>query len=262
MGGLIQQIGKLLVGKTKPSYMQQNTRAAARGSPFGEQYVQSVIPTKHVLAEEGSYFVVTTPVPGTAITYGSAGSQATFSDTVPFLQIANVGSASGSELDHNPTPTIWLDYLKIISTAVPATTTGLQAAIVLDNGARTATAGTPVIQPAKCSHMGLSLVPSVAAVTTFAGAVATIPASSQQSRIISRCQLQSGVITAGDEYTISAGVVDSVNSGTYGILVGTHMTRCPPFGIAAGQSATVHLWIPGATTSGFSYELEMGFWER
>jgi len=45
--------------------------------------------TKHLLADEGSYFIATNPTPGTALAYNI---QAAFSDTVPLFYVQNNGS--------------------------------------------------------------------------------------------------------------------------------------------------------------------------
>jgi hypothetical protein len=75
-----------------------------RGGRYGEQYVLPLISTKHLLADEGSYFIATNPTPGTALAYNV---QAAFSDTVPLLYIQNNDSKA------NPlAKRMYLDYIK------------------------------------------------------------------------------------------------------------------------------------------------------
>lgn len=255
MGGILQELlGKYGVSRIKPKRSSAGTLVQQRGSPYGDGYVQSLIPTKHLLAEEGSYFVVTNPTPGTGFAYGSAGTATSFSDTVPFLQVSNLGNANTIDVDHIPSPVIWFDYLKLITVGIPSTTTSLQLAVVVDTDQREATAGTPEMQAPICPHMGLTLAKSLAMVTVFTGSVATIPARSLQARLVARAQLKGSAVALGDEYQLAAGVVDGA--------AGTYAARCVPFGIGPGQCATFHLWAPGATAAPFTYEMELGYWER
>jgi len=87
-----------------------------RGGRYGEQYVLPLIPTKHLLADEGSYFIATNPTPGTALAYNV---QAAFSDTVPLFYVQNNDSKA------NPFgKRLYLDYIKLICTTAPASSTG------------------------------------------------------------------------------------------------------------------------------------------
>ena len=127
------------VARRLPLPQVDTSEIPGRSGRYGELYTQSLVSTRQVLAEEGTYFSITNPTPGTAIAYGSSGTNATFSDTVPFLQILNTANPG----DMNA-PIVYPDYIKLaqLGTA-PASTTSVRAALKLDNGFRVATAGTP-----------------------------------------------------------------------------------------------------------------------
>src|SRR5262249_19118303 len=72
-----------------------------RGTRYGALFVESTVPTKHVLADEGSYMATTNPTPGTALAYQI---QAAFSATAPFIYLFNKNGAGGKR--------VYLDYLK------------------------------------------------------------------------------------------------------------------------------------------------------
>jgi len=208
--------------------------------------------------DEGAYFTTTNPTPGTGLAYGSAGTQATFSDTVPFFQIINTD---------NPGPqakTIWLDYLKLIhfGGTAPASSTSVQYTIKIDNGYRASTAGTPTSATPVSPNMNLpTSVAPVGRVVYYTGAVATIPAASQAARVVGRGMLKGGPTLLLDQYTLLFGGADAVQGG-YLTTVSQSTERTAAVGIGPGQSATIHLWMPSAITNPFTYEFEMCHFER
>ena len=100
-----------------------------RGGRYGEQYVFSLVPTKHMLADEGTYFIATNVTPGTAQAYNI---QAAFSDTTPLLYIQNNDSKA------NPfAKRMYLDYIKLICSIAPASSTGARFAVKTNPQLRT-----------------------------------------------------------------------------------------------------------------------------
>lgn len=259
MANILDFLGRIQVSRTKPLTTPQNQPAAIRGLSDGTQMVQNMVPTKHQLSDEGSYFITTNPTPSTVLAYGSAGTQATFSDTVPFMQLINTAGPN----DPNA-PILFFDYLKLIQIGgtAPASTTSVQYAIKVDNGFRASTAGTPVLAAPVCPNMQLATVAPAGRVVYYTGAVATIPAASTAARLVARGQLKGGPTLVLDEYTIAAGMVDSPANGGYLTTVSQYTTRCAPIAVGPGQSMTVHLFFPSGITNPFSYEFELGHWER
>jgi hypothetical protein len=209
--------------------------------------------------DEGSYFVTTNPTPGTGLAYGSAGTQVSFSDTVPFIQVINTGNPSDPSAK-----TIWLDYLKLVQFGgtAPATTTSVQLAAKVDNGFRAATAGTPVVHTPVVPNMNLANIAPVGRVIVHTGAVATIPAASGAARVVSRCQLKGGPTLLLDEHQVQFGALDAISGGGYLTTVAAYASRSGPVGVGPGQSLTIHLWFPAGATNPFTYEYELGHFER
>src|SRR5262245_37757490 len=86
----------LVRGRVSEILPQCDIDGSREGEPvrigrYNEQYALSLIPTKHLLASEGSYFVAGNPTPGTgiAMTISTA-----FSDTVAMFAIKNTDSRS------------------------------------------------------------------------------------------------------------------------------------------------------------------------
>jgi hypothetical protein len=247
------------VSRTKPQLQPPTTKMPFRVAQDGVQAVQSLVPTKQVLADEGSYFVSTNPTPSSGLAYGSAGTQATFVDTVPFMQIINTGNPG----DPNA-PIVFPDYIKLlqIGGTAPASTTSIGVAMKLDNGFRTASAGTPATVVPVSSNMNLATAQPAHRLVYFTGAVATIPAASSAARLCARGMIKGGPTLLLDEYTMAFGLNDPPTQGGYLTTVAAYTTRVPPVAIGPGQSLTVYLWFIGGATNPFTYEFEATAWER
>jgi hypothetical protein len=177
---------------------------------------------------------------------------------VPFIQVLNTGNPG----DPNA-PLVYLDYIKLIQIGTaPASTTHVQAALKLDNGFRVSTAGTPATNVPVAANMNLATAQPASRVITYSGAVATIPAASAAARLVGRAMLKGGPTLNLDEYNIAFGINDAPSDGGYLTTVATYTTRMPPVAIGPGQSATLYLWFINGVTNAFSYEFEMGLWER
>jgi len=157
-----------LVSRALPQPTVDNQEREVRLGRYGETCVYNVVPKMHAASDEGSYFAITTPTPGTKVDYGSAGTQTSFSDTVPFMLIKNNDALGGKR--------IYLDYLKLIQIGgtAPASTTSVQMAVKIDNINRQNTAGTLTTLTPVSANMDSGLV-SIGQWFIPAGAVATIP---------------------------------------------------------------------------------------
>lgn len=251
----------LNIGRSSRALPQANPDAQPvefRLSRYGDQQILALVPTTHALADEGSYFVATNPVPSTVLAYGSAGTQVAFSDTVPFMQVKN----QAQQGDPGARRT-FLQYLRIIQIGgtAPATTTSVQVAVKVDSRDRTASAGTPATHTPVNVNMDDQRTSSTQ-VIVFTGAVATIPAAGPSARLVGRAQLKGGPTLLLDEYNVAFGTVDPSSQGGYLTTVASYISRLPPVVLGPQQTATIHLWLPGGATNPFSYEYELGFFER
>lgn len=242
-----------IISRALPVALSDNTEVNPRVTRYSE-LVNPLLP-RQLYADDGCYFVTTNPTPNTVLAYGSAGTQATFSDTVPFMQIKNTAGTNGRRA--------YLDFLKIIHRGgtAPATTTEVHYAVKIDNIDRTATAGTPVVHTPVNANMD-DATGSVCRVTVFTGAVATIPASSAAARLVSHGMLKGGPILSLDEYNIIFGAGDNASQAGYLTTVSGYCSRSAPVVLGPGQVATIYLWALGATTNPISYEYELGVFER
>jgi hypothetical protein len=228
-----------------------------RGGRYGEQYVLSLIASKHLLADEGSYFIATNVTPGTAQAYNI---QAAFSDTTPLLYIQNNDSKA------NPfAKRMYLDYIKLICTVVPASATGARFAVKTDPQLRTiSTNNTLAITPTSPnSDVATQSVCSVNAQNS--GTASVLTASSGAARLVANASM-GGIPVVGDELVLVCGPADP---GPYPGLTaaqatcaGRKVSCLPPIILGPNSALTLCAWFPGNAATGLSYEFEMGWWER
>lgn len=230
-----------------------------RGGKYGELLVHSLVPTKHPLADEGSYFVATNPVPGTGVALNAV--VTAFSDTNAFLQFKNIDGAGGKR--------IYPDYIRLMLFGTPPTAVVSQQFAMkrskATDRAPTATANRTVNAPV-CTA-GASGRSSIALLHTWAaGAAFTIPASSTSDEVVSRCSIPTGIGIAGEEYIIKFGgdPGDSVQglTATKAVAPGKFVTHAPALIVEPGEWLTVHRWSLTEATNAPTFEYEIAWWER
>lgn len=197
--------------------------------------------------EEGDYFVSMEQSPGTARGYAVT---AAFSATAAFLGIRNT-AANGSGRS------IILDYIRLITTVVPASAASGMFALAVDNAVRASAGSALTPQNVRLS----SVTASIANITHGSPTIAAAAAP----RYIAVGNLRSAIPVVGDEWVFLFG---ADNPGSGGVLNGTAPTRfgipVPPvvLGPGANHSLLLHLWFPSNVTTGLSAIAEVGHYER
>lgn len=246
-----------------PPKQTDGSEMDVRGDGYGDTYVQSVVPTKHVLAEEGSYFKATTPTPGTGIA-GNAVVTA-FSDTNALLVIENNSQQNGQG------KYIYLDYLRLLmSGTAPTATTVLHFAhkVGLTRRLAAVTPGTTLTPKAVNSGPGGGATrASVANPVCWANANAfTVAASQPVDRLLGRFSIPTSLGITGDEYVIQYGVVDHSSLPTLTAVRATAAARLmvgvEPIVIAPGETYVLHRWWLTEATNAPTFEFDLGWWER
>jgi len=226
-------------------------------SRYGDLKVTSMIPTKHMLADEGSYFIGTNSTPGTALAYALTTG---FSDTTPFIYMYNQSRPADQASKR-----IHLDYIKIIVTTAPASSTQAYFAIKLDTALRSLTTDNTTTLTAVSPNMDIGVASQALLKAQNSATASVIAAASNTARVVARGCF-GGLPVVGDELVITSG---SPDIGSYSGLTAAQATcpgrkcsNCPPIVLGPGNSMEVHLWFPANATTALSYELEMGWWER
>lgn len=225
--------------------------------PYGEGAVLSYIRKQHLLAEEGSYFVINNGQTGITPPLGTS-----FSATVAACIIYN----------NDPVKKLYLDYISLTNTvAVTATsaTAGAPnfAALVIDNGNRYSSGGT-VLPLGVAPNESIGTTPSN--VTAYFGNLTATAATGAARTIcgqrVTRLNASTSAITVvGDTFDFNFGGVERAiaNNPT---LTNPCITPIPmpPVVLGQNQSAVLYLWWVNSTPAGGAsgFLPEIGFFLR
>ncbi len=238
-----------------PQAVVDAAEATMRGTSYGEQYVASILNTKHGLTDEGSYVVATNPTPGTAVAYGNGGTVAAFADTTAAFVWRNNSSPV------NPV-SMYLDYLRlIIGGTVPASATSTHFAIKIDNANRAPTSLGTQITPQNLNLRSSRIVSGQLWCPLTGGNAPVVPAASANARLVARGTLRSVISVVQDEYELRFGAVDGPG-GMAAAGAGRFITSAPPIVLGPQECAVICLWQPSGATNPLSFEFETGWWER
>jgi hypothetical protein len=240
------------VARTLPLGLVDGTEASGRLARYSELMVVEAVRTKHPLADEGSYFSTQNPTLGTAL---AGGIQATFSDTVAAFVFQNTADPSSSI-----SPSLCLDFIKLMFTVAPASATGMRYAVKLDNGPRAPTAGSTKLTgqggSPGASAAGPVLRSSVANIWAFTGgAFMTVPAS-VNARVVAAGGVGALPIV-GTEFMVRFG-----DNGPNFAAAAGGTSHAAPIVVPPGWYAVVYLWFPSNAATGPSVELDLGWFER
>lgn len=239
-----------------------------RLSRYGDNVVSSLVPTKHQLAEEGSYFTAGVPtstsdpkpLPG-ATTQLAANINA-FSDTNGLFVFRN--NEPISPLGKS----IYLDFLSLLlGGTAPTGTVSMEFAAAIDTIERAPTAANAkqLLIPQNTGDGGVG---SIATVYAYANAAAmTVIAGSNQRRIVGRAHLSTGLGIVGDEYLVQFGAAD-LGPGMMGLTAARATVpakivgHAPPCAVRPGESLVIHMWWLTSATTAATFEYSLGWWER
>lgn len=229
-----------------PDTTEGNVRMGGDGS----LYTLPLVQTSHMLADEGNYFVATNPTPGTGI--AAVTSLQSLTEASPVLILKN------NDVATNPSyKRIYLDYIRLIVTAVGASSTNLDFAIKLDNNANKYTSGGSVLT---ATNVNMDVSTGSIALCYF-GALAAVT-STGSARIVHRSHPRTTIPVIGDEYILKFGSVEFATSFLTSSAGAYQQTiNGGPLIIGPNQTATLYEWS-AASGGAPSFEVEIGWWER
>lgn len=260
MGFVQDVLNKVRISRNLPQRKLDTNEGDSRGGSYGEQMVQVITPSKHVLADEGSYFTACNPTPGTGIQL--AANVTAFSDTNGLFVFRNKDGTGPAA------KRIYLDYIRLLLTGTaPTATVSMEFAIKrsrIDREPAAANARTPLSPVNMASN---SQRDSICIPMSYANAAAMLLVASQQSDpVLARFRIATGLGVSGDQYLIKFGG-DDLGASRGGAAVratdpGQIVVPVPPIIIEPGESAAVHMWWLTAATTAATFEFEVGWWER
>lgn len=219
-----------------------------RRGVYGEDY--SIVLDPRVHADEGSYFVLQNDVPATAIAGHAA--PTTHDTEKAFIMLRH-----GGELGVNSKRT-YLDYLKLVVTAIGTNGTLNYATHTIDTGRTYASGGVELraVNPNMLSGLTLDLN------VVRAGPVVPGEANSSDARIVAHTRVREVIPVVGDVILFKFGSEPEVGAMVMG---GTtqleRVIHCPPVIFGPGQSYHLVLWRASQSAAA-SYEVEIGLWQR
>jgi hypothetical protein len=260
MANLLQNIQGMVARSLKAAQAMadsgQSSQGGQRIGKYNEPYSLSLVPTKHLLADEGSYWSITNPTAGTGVAFAQV---VAFSATSALFAIFNANKAGGARS--------YLDTLRLILTGTaPATTVSMEFSVVLDavGASRLPSAGFLKQQPLNTN--GDDGTTPATQVYAFTAAALTVPTAVNPS-IVARPHIATGLGITGDEYIVQFGSADHVTSTgpTTAVRASTPSrmaTHAPPVIIAPQQWCILHMWWLTGTTNVPNFEYELTGWER
>jgi hypothetical protein len=211
-----------------------------------EVAVVPIFPDFKASGDEGSYCVGTNATFGTGVAGPSA---AAWSATSALVSLLNKNGTGG--------PRTYLDYIRLILTAIPTAGTRFDVGVTLDTVAR-ASAGTPVTM----------VNPNIDSVQQGPNTQViynpTVAAAGGNVRQAARATLKVATPVVGDEYLLVFGTVEKVGGAIASATVaGRYVIPMPPIILGGGgfQTALVHLWSVTSSAAP-SFEYEIGLLER
>jgi hypothetical protein len=225
----------------------------------GSAKVGNIWNTDAGAADEGSFFIATNSVVGTAIAMTTSvvddalTASATHAPNVPYLYMQNRGTLA----DPNG-KTIFLRYIKLFSRiGDQAWTSATQALFSVRSdggGDRRTTRGTALT----AYNANTNFSQGTAADFTAGGNVTSLPGGT--GRIHTHGLIQSSIPLAGSTWIFTFGDVVANNFG-YASVINTLTMACPPVAIAPGWSMQLDLWAT-ALAAAPTFEVEVGYVER
>jgi hypothetical protein len=228
-----------------PTAKADGVSVIQRGTRYGDSWVPMT--PENMLVAEGAYYRATNPTPGTAIAQAITNA---FAATTPLLVIRNTDAAGGK--------TLYIDYIRLLMTVIPATGTAWDILVIVDPNNRY-TSGGSALAPVNC-NTGFA---NASVSSLFFGAV-TAPAA-VAPRQITRARVFNVIPVVNSQLTIAFGAQDFNQVQT---INGTNAVNlyvpCGPVALGPGgnHSMLLYSWYPGNATTPPSFEVEIAAWER
>lgn len=213
--------------------------------------------TDTALADEGSYFVVTNPTPGTVIATttsvvdDAATASATHAQNVPVMHYLNGYPQTAAD-----GKSTYFRYIRMMLSQVPTSATTWRFAVRIGTRARYTSGGSLLVPQNVNGNAAVQVSPS----TCYFGAVVT--ALDPNNRLVSNGTVGSVIPVTLDVWTFTFGDVVQPSNFLNGSASAKNVTiSLPPICIGPGGYMQFEMW--GASCAAApSWEFEMGVVER
>lgn len=241
----------LRVSRALPTPYGENRTVVSRSDRYGNQVVAQVSKPMNEEAGSGCYFVATNATPGTGVA-GIAAADG-LDNTEAYFYLRNTSESTGTN------KYIYLDYVKLITTAAGTNGTNLIYASKIDTGSTRFSSGGSAVTPVNCNMDSDTTFEG----TLRAGAV-VLSAATGSVRLLSHGTLRSAITVVGDSYLFDfgggarAGRAALQTSGT--AIAHVVVPHCP---VVLGPSDAWCFHLNAASQSAASsFEFEIGLYIR
>jgi len=238
------------VYREQPSLNIDGETINTRGGRYGELYTVPIYPARSAIADEGAYFTVKNPTSGNGIaTIAAATSDSALETYILMRNNAVAGQRRA-----------YLDYLKLHCTAAGVGHTSSRYTMTIDNGVARYTSGAAMTAIPTNVNMDSG---EASICTCIAGPLITTAATSAARRVAHGVIRAAVINVVGDAHVF---VFGGGGSCAYrGVAEGTtqmfSVIPAPPIVVGPQQSFLFSVWGASMST-GISFEIEMGWWER
>ena len=242
----------------------------ARFKKYCDLGVESVYPTDHVQADEGSLFMATTLPGASAIILGLS---ATWSATAAAFLIYNSDQPIGNG---GTGKNVLLKRLRMDCSVVPTSATCLRMSVWTDPANRQPTTisnavgsnppqgpGTPAsvtayrapVTSPNSGYLGANVGVPYFPLSINAGAPPTIPAPGPNARcIIGQQMIKNSIPVVNDEYIVQFGTADCGGAYQAAAALSKQVISAPPVVIAPGHWGIIYLWATSNATNGYAMD--------
>jgi len=243
---------KIVSSRSLPGKTPNNTRAAIRGSQYGEVFTSPIGEARYSMLDQGTYFIAHNPTNDASTTLAhTAGIKLADNDatmTKPFLFMRM-----------NPSSSLraYLDYIEIEVVTAATLAQASNWAAQIDSGAsRVTTAGTAFTALSPNMQSGNS--PDLA----VQGGVIVVGAETSVCRNLGFGIIRQAIDIAGDRFMFRFGDEPSSGDNVVASAASRHLISLPPVILGPQDSFLLGLYDSSDNASAAGvYKVRMGWWE-
>ena len=221
------------------------------------QKVANLWNNQYASADEGAFFIVNTPTPGTAVAMvqavqDDAATAGAHGQAAPLIYIRNKAAAG----DPNG-KSIYLQYIRLlIGSQAWTSATDVNFSLRADSTERWTSGGTLYV-PTN-ANTGSSVASNAG--VYFGANVTALPSANQ--RLLSHGQIQGTIPLPKDQWLFTFGDVSGPTNMLGASAIKNITIPCGPVVVAPGWNVQLDIWAGSLGAVAPTFELEMGFVER
>jgi hypothetical protein len=236
-----------------PSEGLMNTPRATR---YGEVFTRPLPGPRHVMADEGTYFVAHNATNDAATTLAGhaapvlADADATMTKPLVFVRVPN-----------SATSRVYLDYIELEIVTAPTGATTDNWAAQLDTGTTRWSSGGSALTIVNPNMQSSNTSVFAGQTNHLLGGAIVVGAEGASERELGHGQIRSAIPIIGDKYTFKFGGDPDVMGTVVAAAASRHVIQLPPVILGATDQFLLAHYGPSWSAAAV-YKLRMAWWER